>query len=397
MTKPLSLSSSDTKRDIAQSDDCRQSRGISVERLVLGRRRMFLSPIYIVLLACVSDTHQIEKSSSELFRVRRASDSKWGYIDKTGKVIIEPQFDSARDFSEGLAWAGKGGKYFFINGVGKIVIDSHEKLGNPTYDFVGDFTKGGIARVKVNDDFGNDVGYIDKMGRLVIRMKVEPNGNVTAIYPVNSASRSLSSDVSMEESLLSLKVNNKYGYYDINGREIIRPQFDIAYRFSEGLARVELGGKYGYIDKTGQIIIPPQFDYAENFSEGLAVVGIDDKYGYIDKKGKIVITLQYKWGLQFVEGLAPVHIKRGEKAGYINQSGAMVITPKFDLVGSFSEDLAPVSVNNLWGYIDKAGKIVIEPRFDYASSFSKGIARIEIDNKFGYIDKAGSYIWKPGS
>jgi len=70
----------------------------------------------------------MEKSQSELFRIKRASDSKWGYIDKTGKLTIEPQFDSARDFSEGLAWAGKGGKYFFINGVGKIVIDSHEKL-----------------------------------------------------------------------------------------------------------------------------------------------------------------------------------------------------------------------------------------------------------------------------
>jgi len=235
----------------------------------------------------------MEKPPNELFRVKRASDGKWGYIDRTGKVIIEPQFDSARDFSEGLAWAGKGGKYFFINGEGKIVIDSHEKLGNPTYDFVGDFTKGGIARVKVNDDFGNDVGYIDKMGRLVIRTKVEPNGNVIAIYPVNCASRSLSSDASMEESLLSLKANGKYGYYDINGNEIIRPQFNMAYRFSEGLARVILGGEYGYIDKTGQIIIPPQFDYADDFSEGLAIVGIDDKYGYIDKKGSAIVKLQY--------------------------------------------------------------------------------------------------------
>ncbi len=27
----------------------------------------------------------------------------YGYIDKNGKVVIEPQFDDARDFSEGLA------------------------------------------------------------------------------------------------------------------------------------------------------------------------------------------------------------------------------------------------------------------------------------------------------
>ncbi|MBN1460634.1 MAG: WG repeat-containing protein, partial [Armatimonadetes bacterium] len=30
-------------------------------------------------------------------------DGKWGYIDKTGTIRIQPQFDDARDFSDGLA------------------------------------------------------------------------------------------------------------------------------------------------------------------------------------------------------------------------------------------------------------------------------------------------------
>jgi len=30
-------------------------------------------------------------------------DSKFGYIDKTGKMVIEPQFEIAREFSDGLA------------------------------------------------------------------------------------------------------------------------------------------------------------------------------------------------------------------------------------------------------------------------------------------------------
>jgi hypothetical protein len=368
-----------------------------MERLVTDLRRAIPLLIYILLWACMPSAQQVEKSPYELYRVKRASDGKWGYIDRTGKTIIEPQFNSARDFSEGLAWVQKGGKCFFINGAGEIVINAHDKLGNPIYDFVGDFTKGGIARVMVNDDSGNDVGYIDKMGRLVIRMMVEPNGNVTAIYPVNSVSRALSSGVSIGEYLLRLRINGKYGYYDINGEEIIQPQFDEVSEFSEGLARMRLAGKYGYIDKTGQIAIPPQFDYADDFSEGLAVVGIDDKYGYIDKLGNTAVSLQYEWGLRFFEGLAPVHIKKGEKTGYIDRGGTIVVAPRFDLGGEFSEGLAPVRINNLWGYIDKTGKIVIEPTFDHAWSFSSGIAMIEIDNNIGYINKEGGYIWKPGS
>ena len=30
-------------------------------------------------------------------------ESKYGFIDKSGKVVIEPQFDGVSDFSEGLA------------------------------------------------------------------------------------------------------------------------------------------------------------------------------------------------------------------------------------------------------------------------------------------------------
>jgi len=47
---------------------------------------------------------------------------KYGYIDKTGKMVIEPQFDIAEDFSEGLATVKKYGKWEFINKTGKAVI-----------------------------------------------------------------------------------------------------------------------------------------------------------------------------------------------------------------------------------------------------------------------------------
>jgi len=36
-------------------------------------------------------------------------DKKWGYIDKTGKMIIEPKFDVAATFSERLACRFSGG------------------------------------------------------------------------------------------------------------------------------------------------------------------------------------------------------------------------------------------------------------------------------------------------
>lgn len=42
-------------------------------------------------------------------------------------------------------------------------------------------------------------------------------------------------------------------------------------------------GKWGYIDKSGEFIIKPKFDDALDFCDGVAPVEVDDKYGYIVK------------------------------------------------------------------------------------------------------------------
>jgi len=71
--------------------------------------------------------------------------------------------------------------------------------------------------------------------------------------------------------------------------------------FSEGLASVQIGDKMGYIDQRGKIVIKPEFDMAFPFSRGVARVEIgmcyqeqklsgreseDCRFGYIDKEGR---------------------------------------------------------------------------------------------------------------
>jgi hypothetical protein len=88
------------------------------------------------------------------------------------------------------------------------------------------------------------------------------------------------------------------GYIDKTGNLIIKPVFDDAMYFNEGLAAVFIGkrfeGKWGYIDTSGKMVIEPQFENALFFSGGLANVSpptgeeIKGIWGYIDKSGKIV-------------------------------------------------------------------------------------------------------------
>lgn len=90
---------------------------------------------------------------------RKGFTNKWGFIDKTGKFVIAPQYESATPFSGGLAAINNCEEAFFIDKTGKKVIS-------------GDFTyatslAGGLALVNLKrKDFGW-WGYIDRSGKLV--------------------------------------------------------------------------------------------------------------------------------------------------------------------------------------------------------------------------------------
>ena len=63
--------------------------------------------------------------------------------------------------------------------------------------------------------------------------------------------------------------------------------------FNEGIAQVKLNDKYGYIDKTGKEIIPCKYDDAWNFSEGFAKVALNGKYGCVNQLGDIIVPCIY--------------------------------------------------------------------------------------------------------
>ncbi len=68
--------------------------------------------LLIFLFACHLSFAQ-PQSTGQLFLIEK--DGKSGFIDRTGKVVITPQFDSVSGFSEGLALATRNGRKFFID------------------------------------------------------------------------------------------------------------------------------------------------------------------------------------------------------------------------------------------------------------------------------------------
>ena len=103
---------------------------------------------------------------------------KRGYFSKkTGNVIIEPKYDHAWIFSDGLACVDDGGFIRFIDATGKIVIDNM-MLYNP--DLEGFVFHGGYCVVSTED--GDLYGLMDKTGKYVLPLEynsIEPLDDYT--------------------------------------------------------------------------------------------------------------------------------------------------------------------------------------------------------------------------
>ncbi|MBI4751768.1 MAG: WG repeat-containing protein [Acidobacteria bacterium] len=330
-----------------------------------------------------------------LFRIRVGSSC--GYIDRTGKVIIPPQFGSnSRSFSEGLCAVEvhdpdpmKPSKIGFIDLQGKMVI--------PPQFTKADFFSGGTAIVEVDGNYGE----IDRNGKYVTPLQLAP---LYTCFPDG----------------LEL-INDDTGSYFVDRKAniVIKPRSGVSYyHFSEGFAQAESGNigrtqTYRFINQKGQFVFPylGLLPHCSDFSEGLAAVSLPEskRYGYIDRTGKFAIPqiLEFEPAegpddiigdtipaySDFSEGLA-VALKKG-KYGYINKTGKFVIQPQFDNASSFSDDLAFVSKSGESYFIDKKGNRAITPEKDSHSNqnFSPFINGLACDN-IGYIDKTGKYVWK---
>lgn len=312
---------------------------------------------------------------------------KFGFIKPDGHYLIEPVFDNAFDFCEGLALVETGGKFGYIGTTGEYVI-------KPFYEWASVF-KDGIARVRIRDLFYNidktgkiiGEGFIDPlnilredgMGRALNsverRFAEEKDSGEIIIYPSES---DFSCGLGRFEYYKSFERNPKFGFMNKKHQIVIPAKFSEAEKFSEGLSAVSIKGKWRYIDIRGCYLFKGLFDDAWSFNEGVARVRLNDKWGYVDKKGNFVIKPQYKVSSDFSEGLAFVRKSNRALYFYINLNNEDIFNKYFSLVRPFSDGVAFAGARGKLGLINKEGKYIVEPKFDYAGCFQEGLAVVSI-------------------
>ncbi|MGN6568847.1 MAG: WG repeat-containing protein, partial [Flavipsychrobacter sp.] len=226
-------------------------------------------------------------------------------IDKKGSVLfVLKDIAIASVYSEGLAVVYTNGKYGFINKEGKIVI-------NPQYDVADNFSEG-LAAVAVIEEGKEKYGFIDKEGKLIIPYQFS---TVTAF----SEGRALAANGT---DIHCIGKDGKDAF------PTDKANYDYVGTFSEGYAPAAQGNKVKYVDKTGKVQFDEGYNSGRPFHKGLAAVKKGDKWGYIDTKGKEIINCQFDEASSFYGDIAVV--KLNGKYGLIDKTGLYTVQPKYN-------------------------------------------------------------------
>ncbi len=198
-----------------------------------------------------------------------------------------------------------------------------------------------------------------------------------------------------------------YGYINDKGEMAIKPTFDYAQPFHEGLAWVFDHGNWKVIRPDGQTAFKTRAEIRDPqyFSEGFSVINVGGKVDFVytnggvwfyidahgnDTIGKRITTIIDSPLKDFSEGRAAFRID--QKWGVLNSKGEVIVPPKYDKVSFCSEGMAAVKSGNRWGFIDRDGHLIIPIQFDDVAWFSEGVASVSAHGEFLIIDKEGKKI-----
>ena len=386
-------------------------------------------------------------------RLGVSQNNKWGYIDRTGKIVIPIEYDSINNFSNGVAIVTKGEQYGLIDLNGNMVLpveysfitfrdnyghiykerqdDSILKPGvidlqgniiipSGVHDFIGDFNDG-LALVR-NDNNGTRYGFVDMSGNIVvpiIYVQASDFSEGLAVIDREVLSDGLSERQSavintlgefvisfgqfdytilfgFKDGLALISSKEGYGYINTEGNILFKIDEHSFFGFREGLASMSrfYGDdlKYGFIDKSGNIVIPYEYDSADYFNNGIAIVKKGDYYGVIDKFNNVIIPFEYEF-IQKNNHHDFLTLRKNGFYGILNKRGKILMPAEYDYIGNYySDDLLLVSKNGKHGFVNEHFEFVIPLVFDRAGMFMNGYAKVWQDGKEGVINGQGEFV-----
>lgn len=359
-----------------------------------------------------------------------------GYIDRNGKVIVEPKYawvelvkgaDLIRteelaclyDFNGNL----KADNIWSVRQIcrnGRLLIDKNGNYGGeyfvddrgnklPKNFFKANEYSGGYAYVELRDEIKGAIkGYMDTEGNIKTLEGYE------WLEDFKDDGFALVARDSQHKGLVNTKFDEIIPcvYEDISS---LTPRENNK-MFANGLVQVKRNDEYALINQKNEIIIP----FGKYFRYKMKINGLLEAYTYnkynirnkegnvtssgytkilIDTEGNPVSDFEYEYIGTFNNGFASVN--RDRNYGIIDTKGQEVIPTKYkfdDIVGDvvikeFTDlGVVRVSKDGKWGLLNSAGEMIVPYIYDKIEWYRDGVAVVKQNKKYGAIDTSGNLV-----
>lgn len=195
--------------------------------------------------------------------VGKKNKSDWFVTDKHGNTIGTQCDSILSGFFNGLCGVKIKGKWGYMNTSGDMII-------KPQYDYARAFTENGVARVKK----GKEYFFIDKAGNQILKYD-----NIFTGFTKNRAAVLIDGEKHLinrqGDVICKINADKIYSFRDDNYAVIVK------------------NDKASLIDTLGNIALATEYEYIGDFTSGIAVVEKDGKCGFIGLSGKEIIPVKY--------------------------------------------------------------------------------------------------------
>jgi len=294
----------------------------------------------------------------------------WGYIDTTGALVMEPQYDFAQTFdADTMAIVQKNGLSGLINRTCELAVPCR---------YLRILPEGrGVYKVSVKNPY---LFYYNQQGHQYCPPRYDRYAGFSG-------------------GLCPVRRDSLWGFLDSTGRERIACRYEQVRAFSGGLAAVLSGGAWAFVDTSGTEIFSTSVSKSNtgdlgNFVEGLCRFRRDKKWGYLDPKGKEKIAPTYYYAGDFCQGVAPVRLS--SKFGLIDTAGNYIEKPvRFAWISAFDANgLAQVreTAEGLVGLLNTRGQLIAPLKYISIDTFFGGCARARDAAGWGLLNVQGKEL-----
>lgn len=230
------------------------------------------------------------------------------------------------------------------------------------------------------------------------------------------------------EGYYPVRIEGKWGYANPSGEIQIKPVYEKATAFENGLALVLDNGQAAIIDTGGRrcTLFHGNAQDVSGFAGGFGAIRQQDGWHLVNGEAAIGKTAYesvgaYSGGLCAVQSggawilrdvdnntlisgsegfsadsvgrvyaMERIFVKKGSDYALCDKSGKEITPERYQDARPFVDGYAAVKKDGVWGFVSQDGVLVIPPAYEDALSFSQGLAPVKQDGVWGYITTQGA-------